>query len=212
MLRSGMTIIRPAEKGTKYAAEQASEIIRRGGVVAYPTETFYGLGIKYDDNSAMKKLYKLKYRSSEKAMPLIIGDTALLELIAVKITHAAEKLIRQFWPGPLTILFYAKENIAGFVTAETGKIAVRIPGESFALELARELMFPITATSANISGSPPAETADDVARSFGGKIDLIVDCGKTPGGAASTIVDASEERIVILRAGKISSEEILAAL
>lgn len=207
-----MTIIRPDEKGSQYAIEQASLIVRQGGVVAYPTETFYGLGIKYDNASALKKLYELKNRPSEKAMPLIIGNRALLESITSNTTHSAEKLIRQFWPGPLTILFYAKNDVSDFVTAGTGKIAVRIPGESFGLDFARELMFPITATSANISGSPPAETADDVIRYFGREIDLIIDSGKTPGGNPSTIVDASEETIRILRAGQISSEEILAAL
>jgi L-threonylcarbamoyladenylate synthase len=207
-----MIFVRPAETGGKLALQQASEIIKAGGVVAYPTETFYGLGIRYDDTAAMKRLYELKYRSTDKAMPLIIGDKRLLDLLTLKITDLAEKLIRQFWPGPLTILFSAKEEVASFITAGTGKIAVRIPGESFALEFARELMFPITATSANISGFPPAETAEDVARSFGDRVDLIIDCGKTPGGKPSTIVDASEETIRIIRAGQISSEEIFAAL
>jgi L-threonylcarbamoyladenylate synthase len=207
-----MKIIRPAETGIEYAIQEASRIIRYGGIVAYPTETFYGLGIKYDDPAAIKKLYKLKYRHPEKAMPLIIGNKALLELITARITHPGEILIRQFWPGPLTLLFYAKEDVPGFITAGTGKIAVRVPGESFALDFARELMIPITATSANISGFPPAETADDVAGSFDEKIDLVIDCGKTPGGKPSTIVDASEERIIILREGQIPSEEILAAL
>jgi L-threonylcarbamoyladenylate synthase len=207
-----MPIVRPSETGPAYALEYASSVINRGGIVAYPTETFYGLGTRFDDRAALKKLYELKHRPSEKAMPLIIGDETLLELITSEINSSAEKLIRCFWPGPLTILFHARQDIADFITAGTGKVAVRVPGESFALELVRTLMFPVTATSANISGCPPAETADDVIRYFGREIDLVIDSGKTPGGKPSTIVDASGENILILREGGISSEEIFAAL
>lgn len=205
-----MTIIRPAETGMSRAIEKASGTIKTGGVIAYPTETFYGLGVKFDNIAALMKLYGIKHRSWNKALPLIIGEKRLLELIASSITDSAEKLAEKFWPGPLTLLLPANPDISEFITAGTGKIAVRIPGESFALDLARSLGFPITATSANISGMPPADNADDVIRYFGDAIDLIIDCGKTPGGKPSTIVDASEKKIRILRAGAISAEEVLA--
>jgi len=207
-----MTIIRPAETGVSEAIERASAIIKKGGLIAYPTETFYGLGAKFDNVAALKKLYGAKHRSRNKALPLIIGEKRLLELISSSITGSAEKLAEKFWPGPLTLLLAAKPEISEFLTADTGKIAVRVPGESFALELARALKFPITATSANISGSPPADNADDVLRYFNDALDLIIDCGKTPGGKPSTIVDASEEKIRVVRAGVISTEEIFAAL
>lgn len=207
-----MTIIRPAETGTSKALEKASVILRKGGVIAYPTETFYGLGVKYDDVAALKKLYGIKYRSWNKALPLIIGEKGELDLIASSITDTAEKLAKRFWPGPLTLLLPAKPDISEFLTAKTGKIAVRIPGASFALALARSLAFPITATSANISGMPPADTADDVIRYFGDALDLIIDCGKTPGGRPSTIVDASGQKIRFLRAGAISIEDVFNVL
>ncbi len=136
----------------------------------------------------------------------------MLDLIASCITVSAEKLAEKFWPGPLTLLLPAKPDISEFITAKTGKIAVRIPGESFALDLARSLGFPITATSANISGMPPADNADDVIRYFGDALDLIIDCGKTPGGKPSTIVDASGEKIRFLRAGAVSIEDVFAVL
>ena len=207
-----MTIIRPAETGISEALKKASVIIKKGGVVAYPTETFYGLGVKYDDITALKKLYGIKYRSWNKALPLIIGEKRELDLIASGMTVSAEKLAKKFWPGPLTLLLPARPDISEFITAKTGKIAVRIPGTSFALDLARSLGFPITATSANISGMPPADTAEDVIKYFGDALDLIVDCGKTPGGKPSTIVDASDQKIRFLRAGAVPIEDVFNAL
>jgi L-threonylcarbamoyladenylate synthase len=207
-----MTILLPSETGMSEALEKAAGAVKRGGIIAYPTETFYGLGVKFDNSAALENLYRLKCRSRNKALPLIIGEKQMLGLIASSVTESAEKLIEKFWPGPLTLLLPAKANISGLLTAKTGKIAVRIPGESFALELARSLRFPITATSANISGMPPAENIDDVIRYFGDAIDLIIDCGKTPGGRPSAIVDASGVKVRILREGAISAEEIFAAL
>jgi L-threonylcarbamoyladenylate synthase len=207
-----MTIIRPAQTGISGALEKASDTIKGGRVIAYPTETFYGLGVKFDSSAALENLYRIKGRSRNKALPLIIGERRMLGLIASSITESAEKLIEKFWPGPLTLLLPAKTNISDLITAKTGKIAVRIPGESFALDLARSLGFPITATSANISGMPPAANIDDVIRYFGDAIDLIIDCGKAPGGKPSTIVDVSGVKARILRAGTISAEEIFEAL
>jgi L-threonylcarbamoyladenylate synthase len=194
------------------ALEKAAGIVKRGGVIAYPTETFYGLGVKFDSRAALEKLYRLKGRSPDKALPLIIGEKLMLGLIASTVTESAEKLIEKFWPGPLTLLLPAKANLSDLLTAKTGKIAVRMPGGSFALELARSLQFPITATSANITGMSPAVNIDDVVRYFGNALDLIIDCGETPGGKPSTIVDASGTKARIVRAGAVPAEEIFAAL
>ena len=207
-----MTIIRPAQTGISDALETAAGTVEGVGVIAYPTETFYGLGVKFDSSAALENLYRIKCRSRNKPLPLIIGEKRMLGLIASSVTESAEKLIENFWPGPLTLLLPAKANISDLLTAKTGKIAVRIPGESFALELARSLEFPITATSANISGMPPAVNTDDVIRYFGDAIDLVIDCGRTPGGKPSTIVDVSGAKARILRAGAISAEEIFSVL
>ena len=136
-------------------------------------------------------------------MPLIIGDRTLLSMIAASVNEIAETLMDKFWPGPLTLLLKAKSDLSSYLTARTGRVAVRIPGESFALHLAREAGFPITATSANPSGMPPAEDADAVIRYFGKEIDMVIDGGKTAGGLPSTIADVREEKIKIVREGVI---------
>ncbi|MBT9537188.1 MAG: threonylcarbamoyl-AMP synthase, partial [Nitrospirae bacterium] len=174
-----------------------------GGIVAYPTETFYGLGVKFDKENSLKKLFELKKRQEEKPMPLIIGSRASMSMIAASINEIAESLMDKFWPGPLTLILEAKKSLSPYLTADTGRIAVRIPGESAALYLVREAGFPITATSANPSGMPPAEDADTVIRYFGEKIDMVIDGGRTAGGLPSTIADVTEKKIKIVREGAI---------
>jgi L-threonylcarbamoyladenylate synthase len=204
-----MLVVKVSETGTERAVAEACRIINEGGVVAFPTETFYGLGVKYDNIFALEKLYEIKKRPKEKAMPLIIGDMKMLDMVASSVSDIARKLMHKFWPGPLTLLLNAKENLSGFITGEAGKVAVRIPGKSFVFDLARSLKFPITATSANISGMPPADTPGNVAKYFGDSLDLLIDAEKTPGGRPSTIVDVTGDEINIMRHGVIPSQEIL---
>ncbi|HBG92613.1 MAG: threonylcarbamoyl-AMP synthase [Nitrospirae bacterium GWF2_44_13] len=196
-------LIKINEKNLSDVIEMAVEILNNGGIVAYPTETFYGLGVRFDKEASLRKLYELKKRPEEKPMPLIIGDRTLLSMIAASVNEIAETLMDKFWPGPLTLLLKAKSDLSSYLTARTGRVAVRIPGESFALHLAREAGFPITATSANPSGMPPAEDADAVIRYFGKEIDMVIDGGKTAGGLPSTIADVREEKIKIVREGVI---------
>ena len=203
-----MRIIKISKTKIREVINEAVRTIEEGGIVAFPTETFYGLGVKYNDTSALRRLYEIKHRPMEKAMPLIIGDKKTLVLISHSISIVAEKLIERFWPGPLTLLINARKDLPEFITAGTGKAAVRVPGESFALEFARQLEFPVTATSANISGKPPADNPEDVIRYFGDRVDLIIDGGITPGGKPSTIVDVTGKEIKILRPGAVPSEEI----
>lgn len=208
-----MTRLWLGETLTETAVGKAFEVLQKGGIIAYPTETFYGLGVKFDIHESLKKLYELKKRPEEKAMPLIIGDTGSLRKIVSEkwiedIPSTVKSLMDRFWPGPLTLLVPAMEGLSPYLTANTGKVAVRIPGESFALGLAKKAGIPITATSANLSGMPPAERAEEVVRYFGGGIDLLIDGGRTTGGSPSTIVDVSEGRIDIVREGAISRDRI----
>ncbi|MDI6744132.1 MAG: L-threonylcarbamoyladenylate synthase [Thermodesulfovibrionales bacterium] len=196
-------LIKITENNRKEILRKAVAVLNGGGIVAYPTETFYGLGVRFDNEASLKKLYELKKRPEEKPMPLIIGDRELLSLIALPPSESALELMDKFWPGPLTLLLKAKEGMSSYLTAGTGKIAVRIPGESTALYLVREAGFPITATSANPSGMPPAEDADSVIRYFGEEIDMVIDGGRTAGGLPSTIADATGENIKIVREGMI---------
>ena len=177
-------------------------MLNNGGVIAYPTETFYALGARYDKKDALKKLYELKQRPEEKAMPLIIGGTEQLGLLASHISGPALGLIETFWPGPLTVVFFARQGLEEYIVYEN-KVAVRVPGDSFALRLARAAGFPITATSANISDRPPAETAPMVTDYFNNDIALIIDGGRTKGGLPSTIVDATGDEIRTLRKGAV---------
>ncbi len=195
------------------AINEAIAVLLRGGIIAYPTETFYGLGVKYDMPESLKRLYELKKRPGEKAMPVIISHRGLLSEIVQKewlahLPNAAQSLMDRFWPGPLTLLFPAKEGLSEFLTAGTGMIAVRVPGESFALRLAKKAGFPFTATSANLSGMPPAVNAEEVMQYFGERLDLLIDSGQARGGRPSTIVDVSGAGIKIVREGMISRAEI----
>jgi len=196
-------LIKVNDKNLNDVLKRAVEVLNNGGIVAFPTETFYGLGARFDKEVSLKRLYELKKRPEEKPMPLIIGERKLLSMIAEPVNETAELLMDKFWPGPLTLILPAIDGLSSYLTAGTGTVAIRIPGESFALYLAKEAGFPITATSANPSGMPPAGTADAVIKYFGEKIDLIIDGGKTAGGLPSTIVDVTNKEIKILREGVI---------
>jgi L-threonylcarbamoyladenylate synthase len=207
-----MLSIRVSEASLDKAVRESYRILKEGGIVAFPTETFYALGVKYDDNNALERLYNLKRRPSEKAIPLILGDKKQLDLIATTLNEITEKLILKFWPGPLTILVPAKKGLPEFLTAGTGKVAVRIPGKSFALDLVQTLPFPITATSANLSGYPPADRPDDILYYFGSNLDILIDDNKTKGGKPSTIVDITDAGFKVLREGIFSAKEIFDAI
>jgi L-threonylcarbamoyladenylate synthase len=197
-----------SQKNMEMVLDKAVEALEEGSIVAYPTETFYGLGAKFNIEDSLRKIYEVKQRPKDKAMPLIIGNRGLLPLFTESVNPKAILLIERFWPGPLTLILPAKENISNYITAGTGKVAVRIPGESFAFYLTKKSKFPITATSANLSGMPPAKDADAVMKYFKGEIDLLIDGGPTRGVLPSTIVDVTGEEIKVLREGAISRESI----
>jgi L-threonylcarbamoyladenylate synthase len=203
-----MNIIHIQKNGLSKALNAATEILQQGGIVAYPTETFYGLGAKFDLKNPVERIFLLKNRPFNNPLPLIIGNQNLLTLITDTPNRHALSLIRNFWPGPLTLLLPAKRGLPVLITGDSGKVGVRIPGQSFALELAQHANFPITSTSANISGKPPAQDAEAVHRSFVDAIDLLIDGGTTVGGYPSTIVDACGDTLSIVREGAISSDEI----
>jgi L-threonylcarbamoyladenylate synthase len=202
-------IILPANSGK--TLRSAADCILQGGIIAYPTETVYGLGARYDDEQALERLYRLKRRPEDKTMPLIIGDVASLNLLAEFVTDPARILISTYWPGPLTLIFRARKGLSGFITRDSG-IALRMPGESFALDLVRTVGMPITSTSANISGMPPAHNALSAAEYFGHDIDMIVDGGESPAEKPSTIVDVTQEEVRILRKGPISLSDIVSSI
>lgn len=203
MLKLIMLILPFTKKSSDSIFKKSSEILKNSGIIAYPTESFYALGVLATDEVAIKKLYTIKKRQAEKPLPIIIGDINSLASIVKAIPAQAEDLINRYWPGPLTLIFDSQDNIPDLLTGDKKKLAVRIPGESVALHLARALGLPFTSTSANTAGQPPAEEIDSIIKYFGDKIDLIIDAGKAPGGKPSTIIDVTVTPPKVLREGRI---------
>lgn len=188
--------------------DQAAAILKRSGVVAYPTETFYALGARAVDEAACARVFLLKGREETRRLPLIVADLDQVFQIAAGPSGAVKRLAARFWPGPLTLVLPARPG-GGF---GSGTLAVRVSASTVARELARRIDGPLTATSANRSGEPPAESADAVEAVVGSEVDLILDGGRTPGGAPSTIVDLVGGEPVLLRPGPVDFGEVLRAL
>ena len=188
--------------------QEAASILREGGVVAYPTETFYALGADGLLEKAIQRLFEIKGRNFSNPIALIGGDDKDLSLITDDIPDAARPLMTAFWPGPLTLIFQASRLVQPRLTAGTGKIGIRISSHAIARGLATALRHPITATSANISGNPECTTAQEVSDRIGPLVDLIIDGGQTRGGKGSTMLDVTTFPPVVLREGAIAESHI----
>lgn len=202
-----MEIIKLKETGMDYAIEKANEVLQNGGVIAYPSDTIYGLGALYNNEEAVKRIIRLKGRPETKGILLIAGSIDSLKGIIEDLPKEAARMANKFWPGPLTLVLRARADISELITGGTGKVAVRIPGASFALELLRRKALIITSTSANPADLPPATDADTISRYFPQGLDLIVDNGILSG-PPSTIVEIEGNKINVIREGAISSKEI----
>ncbi len=189
--------------------KEAKMIFRGGGIIAFPTETFYGLCVDPFNEEAIKKLFLLKGRPFESPVSVIVKDKEMLKRVAEEAPFLAEGLMKKFWPGPLTIIFKAKPNIPPLLTADTGKIAARVSSSDVCRRLTKVLDSPITATSANPSGKRPPISPKEVLDYFNGSIDMLIDGGELSGKKGSTIVDATGEQIKVIREGEIPAEEIL---
>jgi len=192
------------------AIQEALKVLRAGGLVAFPTDTVYGLGALAFDNTAIKNIYTAKNRPVEKAIPILIADVDDLEKIAINIPDMARRFASRFLPGPLTCIIPKNPNLPESISA-TFTVAVRIPDHKDARALLRAAG-PMAVTSANISGKPSPSTAQEVREQLDGRIPLILDGGKTRGGIPSTLVDCTGNEPVILREGPISMTELLSAL
>jgi L-threonylcarbamoyladenylate synthase len=189
--------------------ETALTILQTGGIVAFPTDTVYGLGALAFDNKAIESIYTAKDRPIEKAIPILIGDWSDLDKVADNIPDMALRFSARFWPGPLTCIVPKKRTLPPAISA-TSTVAVRIPDHPDARALLHAAG-PMAVTSANISGQQSPTTAQEVYEQLQGRIPLILDGGKTPGGIPSTLVDCTGEKPIILREGPISMDELLAA-
>lgn len=191
--------------------ERAAAILRRGGVVAYATDTLYGLAADPRSADAVARLFRVKDRDAGHAVPLIAADSEQVSEAAV-MSPIGERLAQAFWPGPLSLVLDARPAISPQVQAADGSIAIRIPQSDIARALARAFGFCITATSANLSGEPPTADPIEVALSLDSRIDFVLDRGMAPGGAPSTIVDTRGPTVRLVRAGAVPWERVLESL
>lgn len=189
---------------------QAAEMIREGLVVAYPTDTLYGLAVDPRNAGAVRRLFALKGRPETSALTLIAADLSHVRA-AGEMTAAAERLAERWWPGPLTIVIRARAVIAPDTLAGGHTVGIRVPDHRVASALARDAGFCITATSANRSGRTPASAPGAVAVALP-DVDAILDAGPAPGGLPSTIVDASDREVRRVRAGAVPWDRVLRSL
>jgi len=187
--------------------EKGIEILKTGGVIAFPTDTVYGLGAAYDNIAAAERIYSVKNRPLGMALPVLVADEEQAKEIAVDISPKARRLMSSFKPGYLTLVLKKAACVPHIVTGGGETVAVRITAHPIPLALIKGLGKPILATSANRHGQPTAITADDVRRQIGDKIDLVIE-GECPVGVESTIIDISGEVSRIVRRGAITREEI----
>jgi L-threonylcarbamoyladenylate synthase len=187
--------------------ERLGAILRAGGVVAYPTETFYGLGALARDAAALARLASAKGRPEGKPLPLVVADEAMAEEVAV-MGPVARRLAGRFWPGPLTLVLPARAGLPLPITGGTGTVGLRVPGSEVARALCRAAGGPIVSTSANPAGAPPPASVAALDPALAARIDGVLDAGATPGGRPSTVVAVEGERLALLRDGAIPFADV----
>lgn len=187
----------------------AVDVLHREGVVAFPTETFYGLAVDPRSRAAVAKVFALKRRPPDQPLPLIAAHVEQVADHVGTMTPLARRLAAQGWPGPLTLVIPASRHLCDEVHLSTGRVAVRVPGDEVARELALRAGHAITSTSANVSGAPPASTPGEVAAAFSQGLDVLIDGGVTAGGLPSTIVDATGDVPILVRPGAVAWDRVL---
>ncbi len=187
---------------------EARRVLRSGGVLALPTETFYALAVNPFDGRALARLFALKERPAEKPVLVLIAGAEMLFQVAREVPVAAIPLMQAFWPGPLTLILPARHDLPPLLTGGAGTIGLRLPRQPLVCRLMMALGLPLTGTSANRSGEEPLTTAAAVAQALGPEVDLILDAGPCPGGLPSTIVDVTASPPRLVRAGSIPTAAV----
>ncbi len=198
----------------KEVIKKVVEVIERGGIIVYPTDTVYGLGVNALDEKAVKKLFKTKKRPFDKPMPVLVRDFETMKKIA-QINKEQEGLLKKLLPGRITVVLHKKSIVPDILTGGSKKIGLRIPDYKFTQVLINNLDFPITTTSANISGNMPSRDVKEILSQFkdwGFKPDLVLDARALPKGQSSTVLDLTGPKPKILRAGPVTKEELLKVL
>jgi L-threonylcarbamoyladenylate synthase len=202
------TLVLRAERAE--SLQRALALLRDGGLVAFPTDTVYGLGALAFNGEAVESIYRAKERPADKAIPILLADASALELVAADISDTTRRLAARFWPGPLTLITWKKQSLPRAVSA-TATVGVRVPDHAAARALLH-VAGPMAVTSANLSGRPSSTSAQEVLAQLGGRIELILDGGNAPGGMPSTVVDLTQPELVIVRAGPVSLKDVKEAL
>ena len=187
---------------------KATDILREGGLVAFPTDTVYGLAGHAYLPEAVEQIYQVKERPMDKAIPLLLANSEQVQEVASDVPPVAYRLMEVFWPGGLTIILPKSPRLPDVVTAGGATVALRTPDHPFVLALIQALGAPLAATSANISGHPPATTVREALHELGGRVTLIVDGGTCPGGVPSTVLDLTVSPPRVLREGAVAWEAI----
>jgi L-threonylcarbamoyladenylate synthase len=190
------------------ALVKAVQTLREGGLVAFPTDTVYGVGALVFNEKAVDRLYLAKVRDPNKAIPVLLSSIRDLHRIAKRVPPAAWQLAGAFWPGALSLVVEKSAHVPDVVTAGGPTVAVRVPDHPLALALIERAGSPLATTSANISGQPASVTADEVEAALGDAVDLILDGGPCPGGVASTVLDLTVTPPRIVRPGPIRWEDL----
>lgn len=192
----------------KRPVTRAGEVLKTGGIVAYPTETVYGLAGDTSNDSAIKRLFRLKQRKADRPILILIPSVNDLNQYTDHIPFVATQLMERFWPGALTLIFKASPLVSPLLTGGKGKIGIRLSSHPVAAALAKEIGRPITSTSANISRGPSPRTPDEVVDTFDEGIDLILDAGPSLGRTPSTVLDVTVDPPQILREGAIKAYQL----
>ena len=197
------------EHPDRHALDAAAQAIMRGGVIAFPTDTLYGLGCSLFDVAAVEIVGKLKRRARHHAFISLIPEASQADGLALSVSAVARRLIRECWPGPLSLIFVAAEIVPAGLRGAGGTIALRCPKDTLSHALLQRFGGPVVSSSANLSGHPPAETAEQVVGYFGNQLDLVLDGGARTGGVPSTLVDVTGPRPKLLRQGALDVTEWL---
>jgi L-threonylcarbamoyladenylate synthase len=200
--------VNPSKSEIENQIKQAVAILKQSGLVAYPTDTVYGLGACMTDIAAVERIFQVKGRPKGMALPVLLADQAQIEQIVTSVPPAAQLLADAFFPGALTIILPKSDVVPDIITGGGKTVAFRIPNHPVPIALIKQLGKPIVGTSANLSGLDSALTAAEVIKQIGDKIDMVIDGGRCPGGIESTIVDLSGVKPVIRRQGAISIEKL----
>ena len=192
----------------KRALEIAISMVQQGGVIAFPTDTVYGIGGSLSHPGALTRIYDIKGRSHEKPLPVLVSQPEVIDTLTDEPDPELLRLASHFWPGPLTIVLKAGDSLPAEVIAPDGTFGVRIPDHSIALTIAQHNGGAIAASSANRSGDPPACRAEEILEALGGEIDVILDGGIAPQSLASTVIRRDGDTITVIREGAISGETI----